>query len=737
MDSESCTRAFSQARVYLEQIRSRVAPGGVDVHGTGKRDYLVDAAKQIRLALERDVSEDYEEAFNHYKNGVDVLLNGIQVDTNKERREAVKRKITQYLKRAEEIFNCHLQRSLGNGSSAETGYSSLRFRPIRTLSAPIENLRRCKVVGIIDKVQIVQDPATGGTFILKVCAFLYLPSHWYVQTANQQLYVHFQSLPKSHMETRRRQTIIPHGVPFMVELLCYSVTEDSIFLRLEHVKGGTLWSHLRSHPRFQHLDSSTSDCSCPLRSPTLGLALEHIREEQHIGNSQEAYSRPQQSCSVQPEKNVGQIPTSSNHCLLRSSDRSSSQKKSPNHTHARIAAEYREHTGAPAGSQGVCGGKDLSTMYTLTAATELNFKPVPRGRSHSANQGLTFQSNESLTTINGISSISEKANPHQEPAVQTDERFSRAIWKAARGCNTPKTETRSRRLCKLGHHPASLPRQNLVCPGTPLQNHHSQESQWEISHKREEGHTQQEKTVPDSTLHKSQIPSEQYGPTEHKTLQKHGPIAWDISENQVQIWAAELLLALEGLHQQGVLCQDLSPRNLLLDDAGHIRLTYFGQWNEVEPQYCSQALEDLYCAPEVGGISELTEACDWWSFGALLYELLSGTVSSLKLVLLLEGQSGTRKPEKLESVLILIKYVLAKPILYTSRDSLSQFHPSGIHPHTQLHLPEKLSKSASSLLSELLRYDPEQRLGSGEDGVSRIKSHSFFSTIQWNKLVAY
>lgn len=31
---------------------------------------------------------------------------------------------------------------------------------------------------------------------------------------------------------------------------------------------------------------------------------------------------------------------------------------------------------------------------------------------------------------------------------------------------------------------------------------------------------------------------------------------------------------------------------------------------------------------EVGGISELTEACDWWSFGSLLYELLTGMVSS-------------------------------------------------------------------------------------------------------------
>ena len=39
------------------------------------------------------------------------------VDPNKDRREAVKRKTTQYLKRAEEIFISHLQDNLGKGSS--------------------------------------------------------------------------------------------------------------------------------------------------------------------------------------------------------------------------------------------------------------------------------------------------------------------------------------------------------------------------------------------------------------------------------------------------------------------------------------------------------------------------------------------------------------------------------------------------------------------------------------------
>ncbi|NXQ89216.1 RPKL1 protein, partial [Nyctibius grandis] len=172
----------------------------------------------------------------------------------------------------------------------------------------------------------------------------------------------------------------------------------------------------------------------------------------------------------------------------------------------------------------------------------------------------------------------------------------------------------------------------------------------------------------------------------------HGHRAWAVKEEQVQLWAAEILLALEGLHQQGVLCRDLNPRNLLLDAAGHIRLTFFGQWTEVEPQCCSQAQEELYSAPEVGGIAEPTEAADCWSFGALLYELLTGV-------------------------------------------PLSQNYPSGIQPHTQLHLPEGLSLAAASLLTELLQYNPKQRLGSGGGGMAKLKSHSFFSTIPWNKLV--
>ena len=47
-----------------------------------------------------------------------------------------------------------------------------------------------------------------------------------------------------------------------------------------------------------------------------------------------------------------------------------------------------------------------------------------------------------------------------------------------------------------------------------------------------------------------------------------GGAAWSVREEQVRQWAAEMLVALEALHEQGVLCRDLNPRNLLLDQAG-------------------------------------------------------------------------------------------------------------------------------------------------------------------------
>ena len=48
---------------------------------------------------------------------------------------------------------------------------------------------------------------------------------------------------------------------------------------------------------------------------------------------------------------------------------------------------------------------------------------------------------------------------------------------------------------------------------------------------------------------------------------------------------------------------------------------------DVDSLVSTEAVERLYAAPEVNGIFELTPAADWWSFGALTFELLTGKVS--------------------------------------------------------------------------------------------------------------
>ncbi|XP_068609707.1 ribosomal protein S6 kinase delta-1 [Brachionichthys hirsutus] len=163
-----------------------------------------------------------------------------------------------------------------------------------------------------------------------------------------------------------------------------------------------------------------------------------------------------------------------------------------------------------------------------------------------------------------------------------------------------------------------------------------------------------------------------------------------IPEEFVRRWAAEMVMALDSLHQEGIVCRDLNPNNILLDHQGHVQLTYFSSWSDVEESCDKEAVANMYCGPEVGGISEETAACDWWSLGAILFELLTGT-------------------------------------------SLLRCHPAGIGHHTALNIPESVSEEARSLLEQLLQYNPLERLGAGVGGVEDIKSHPFFARVDWSE----
>lgn len=48
------------------------------------------------------------------------------------------------------------------------------------------------------------------------------------------------------------------------------------------------------------------------------------------------------------------------------------------------------------------------------------------------------------------------------------------------------------------------------------------------------------------------------------------------SEERSKFIAAEIILALECLHQNNIIYRDLKPENVLMDSEGHIKLTDFG-----------------------------------------------------------------------------------------------------------------------------------------------------------------
>ncbi|KAM5325152.1 ribosomal protein S6 kinase alpha-2 isoform 5-T5 [Glossophaga mutica] len=170
------------------------------------------------------------------------------------------------------------------------------------------------------------------------------------------------------------------------------------------------------------------------------------------------------------------------------------------------------------------------------------------------------------------------------------------------------------------------------------------------------------------------------------------------TEEDVKFYLAELALALDHLHGLGIIYRDLKPENILLDEEGHIKITDFGLSKEAvdhDKRAYSFCGTIEYMAPEVVNRRGHTQSADWWSFGVLMFEMLTGS---------LPFQGKDRK----ETMALILK--------------------------AKLGMPQFLSPEAQSLLRALFKRNPCNRLGAGSDGVEEIKRHPFFVTIDWNEL---
>lgn len=169
------------------------------------------------------------------------------------------------------------------------------------------------------------------------------------------------------------------------------------------------------------------------------------------------------------------------------------------------------------------------------------------------------------------------------------------------------------------------------------------------------------------------------------------------SEGRARFYTAQIVLALEYLHQQGVIYRDLKPENVLLDDLGNIKLTDFGlsktgiNDNVSATSFCGTP---EYLAPEILTRSGHGWAADWWSLGALVYEMLTGMPPF---------------------------YSRSRERLFTK---ILKCNPR---------IPSSLSAEAQNFIMSLLEREMNKRLGSTGDAVE-VKAHPFFKGVDWDAI---
>mmetsp|Transcript_29925 Transcript_29925/g.75371 ORF Transcript_29925/g.75371 Transcript_29925/m.75371 type:complete len:821 (+) Transcript_29925:91-2553(+) len=96
------------------------------------------------------------------------------------------------------------------------------------------------------------------------------------------------------------------------------------------------------------------------------------------------------------------------------------------------------------------------------------------------------------------------------------------------------------------------------------------------------------------------------------------------SEKHAKYYIAGTVFAFEHCHERRIIYRDLKPENLLLTEAGHIKLTDMGLAKFVIGKTYTTCGTPDYFAPEIIASTGHTNAVDWWMLGILLFELLSG-----------------------------------------------------------------------------------------------------------------
>ncbi|RSH92758.1 pkb-activating kinase-like protein [Saitozyma podzolica] len=169
-------------------------------------------------------------------------------------------------------------------------------------------------------------------------------------------------------------------------------------------------------------------------------------------------------------------------------------------------------------------------------------------------------------------------------------------------------------------------------------------------------------------------------------------------------YAAQLIDTIEFMHERGVIHRDLKPENILLDDEMRLKITDFGS-AKLQSKDGKDGKEEAHAdegrkrsfvgsadfvSPEVLRNESAGFASDVWAFGCILYQFLVG-----------------RPPFRGATDYLTFQKILKK----------------------EMDFPEGFDDDAKALVEQVLHLEPSQR-----PSPSEIKSHPFFSSIEWSTL---